>query len=281
MSRQSYFIRGLSVAIGIAALWFAIRAIFFTITVIYGDLSLDSIIASVFYWQRSLYFDIRNISSIPQYFVFWDYVFYLVNFSSPVLSIFLAKIRKDDSPLTWLIICLMFPFTILIPAVLPEKYINTDPFNENCDNCGKSGDCKTYVWKVGSILNSRVTGVTRSGNITTTTTTTTYGNITSLSTHLCPACFWRKLNLRRTATLLVALAVIIVLISTGMHLFTGAMAVEGMLLFVLVPILIGQRKHLKKGDPEFHPDLFKIYALRKLKTIGRDALWDQDQFSRL
>jgi hypothetical protein len=281
MTRHSHFIRGLSVAIGIAALWFAIRTVFFNITVIYENLSPASILASIFYWLHSLYFDIQNISSIPQYFGFWDYVFYIVNFSSPVLSILLAKVRKDDTPLTWLVICLIFPFAILFPAVLPEKYINTDPYSENCDNCGKSGECKTYTWKAGRALSSKVTGVTRSGNVTTTTTTTTYGYITSLSTHLCQACFRRKLNLRRAATSAIALAIVVVFISTFKHFFSGAMAAEGLLLFVLVPLLITQRKHFRKGEPEFHSDLFKPYARRKLAAIDRDAFWDQDEFSRL
>ena len=59
------------------------------------------------------------------------------------------------------------------------------------------------------------------------------------------------------------------------------MAAEGMLLFVLIPLLITQRKQFKKGEPELHSDLFKPYARRKLGAIDRDVFWDQDDFSRL
>lgn len=268
-------------SVGIAALWFAIRTIFFNITVIYGNLSPASIFASIFYWLHNLYFDIQNISLIPQYFGFWDYFFYLVNFCSPVLSIFLAKIRKDDTPLIWLVICFIFPFAILVPAVLPEKYINIDPNNENCDSCGKSGEIMTYIWTAGKTLKSEVTGVTRSGNTTTTTTRITYGDITSFPTHLCRACYWRKLNLRRIAALLITLTTIIVLISTFKHLIAGVMAAEGIFLFFLIPITIIQWRRFIKSDPQFHPQLFKLFAERKLNAMDQDTIWNQNEYKEL
>jgi predicted PurR-regulated permease PerM len=74
-----------------------------------------------------------------------------------------------------------------------------------------------------------------------------------------------------------------VLISNYNNITQGVFA--GFYLLLLAPILTGymisQWKHFRKRNIEFHPDIFKFYAKRKLLSMGSDTLWDYDEYRKL
>ena len=157
----------------------------------------------------------------------------------------------------------------------------------HCEKCGNPTNRDfSYVWAGGKVTGVKEVGVRHETTKTIITTLITYSNITAISTGLCHDCYKKRLNSFKLATYVILAITVLVPLSTFLLYLTGnaegfCAGLSVLVIFLFLPALDKLKIYLGKDKNRILEGLLLPFARTKIKNLGLDTLWNQQEFTKL